>query len=102
MAAPEDDGKSRPASVIQSDLFRDDPSVTLCLMTSDLRDTPLFRFTFQPGSGNGPDKVSRVMVDKVVTVANSKIGQRIGKLNDKDLTEVTRLLALCLGIARTS
>lgn len=45
VAAPGDYGKPRPALVIQSDFFIEHPSVTVCFMTSELRDTPLFRFT---------------------------------------------------------
>lgn len=38
------------------------------------------------------------MVDKIVTVATSKIGKSIGSLSDKEMAEVTRLLALWLGL----
>jgi mRNA-degrading endonuclease toxin of MazEF toxin-antitoxin module len=53
VAAPGDYGKPRPALVIQSDLFAELPSVTLCLVTSDLRDAPIFRITVDPSSENG-------------------------------------------------
>ena len=36
-------GKPRPALIIQSDLFAEHPSVTIIPITSELRDTPLFR-----------------------------------------------------------
>jgi mRNA interferase MazF len=99
VAAPGDYGKPRPALVVQSDLFRDHPSITICLMTSDLRDTPLFRFTVPPKSSNGLHKPSQVMIDKIVTLATARIGATIGRLDESEMTEVTRLLALWLGLA---
>ena len=97
--APGDYGKPRPALVVQSDLFQAHPSTTVCLMTSDLRDVPLFRFTVQSNSTNGLQKPSQVMVDKIVTLASSRIGGTIGKLDDSEMAGVTRLLALWLGLA---
>ncbi|EQD38564.1 transcriptional modulator of MazE/toxin, MazF [mine drainage metagenome] len=99
VVAPGDYGKPRPALVVQSDLFQDHPSTTVCLMTSDLRDTPLFRFTVPPKASNGLQKPSQVMVDKLVTLAPTRIGETIGRLGDHEMGEVTRLLALWLGLA---
>ena len=54
VAVQGDLGKPRPALVIQSDLFDAHPSVTILPVTSDLRDTPLFRITVQPSpAGSG-------------------------------------------------
>ena len=41
-------GKPRPALIIQSNLFDDHPSVTVLPITSELRETPLFRITLEP------------------------------------------------------
>ncbi len=68
-------------------------------MTSDLRDTPLFRFTVPPKPSNGLQKQSQVMVDKIITLASTRVGETVGKLDDSEMTEVTRLLALWLGLA---
>lgn len=38
-----DYGKPRPALIVQSDLFNEHPSVTILPVTSELRETPLFR-----------------------------------------------------------
>lgn len=99
VVAPGDYGKPRPALVVQSDLFQEHPSVTVCLMTSDLRNTPLFRLTIAPKPSNGLQKLSQVMVDKIVTLALARIGETIGRLDDSEMAEVTRLLALWLGLA---
>jgi len=99
VAAPGDFGKPRPALVIQSDLFGALPSVTLCLVTSTLRDTPIFRITVDPSPANGLQRVSQIQVDKILTVARERIGGVIGRLDDATLLKVNRSLAVFAGIA---
>jgi mRNA interferase MazF len=99
VAAPGDYGKPRPALVIQSDLFDELPSVALCLVTSSLRDTPIFRITVDPSPSNGLQRISQIQVDKVMTVARERIGSTIGHLDDATLLKVSRSLAVFLGIA---
>lgn len=99
VAAPGDYGKPRPALVIQSDLFEELPSVTLCLVTSELRDAPIFRITVDPSAGNGLRRVSQIQVDKVLTVARERIGGMIGRMDDATMLKVNRSLAVFLGIA---
>jgi mRNA interferase MazF len=94
-----DYGKPRPGLVIQSDLFDEHPSVTILPVTSELRETPLFRITVEPDSSNGLHKLSQVMVDKAQTVPREKIGGTIGRLDDETLLAVTRALAVFLGFA---
>ena len=99
VTAPGDYGKPRPALVIQSDLFDALPSVTLCLVTSTLRDTPIFRITVDPSPANGLQRVSQIQVDKILTVARERIGSVIGRLDDATLLKVNRSLAVFVGIA---
>ena len=99
VAAPGDYGKPRPALVIQSDLFEELPSVTLCLVTSELRDAPIFRITVDPSPDNGLRRVSQVQVDKVLTVARERVGATIGRLDDATMLKVNRSLAVFIGIA---
>ena len=94
-----DYGKPRPALVIQSDLFAEHPSIVIAPVTSALRDTPLFRITLAPTVGNGLNKPSQVMVDKVQTVAREKLGPVFGRLEDDTLLSVNRALAVFLGFA---
>jgi len=94
-----DYGKPRPALVIQSDLFDAHPSVTVLPVTSELRDTPLFRVNVEPSTTNGLRKKSQIMVDKAQTVARTKVGKTIGRIEDSTLLAVNRLLALFLGFA---
>ena len=99
VAAPGDYGKPRPALVIQSDLFEALPSVTVCLVTSELRDAPIFRITVDPSAENGLRRISQIQVDKVMTVARERVGSKIGRLDDASLLKVTRSLAVFVGIA---
>lgn len=94
-----DYGKPRPALVIQSDLFDEHPSVTVLPVTSELRETPLFRITLEPDTGNGLRKPSQVMVDKPQTVSREKIGNPFGRLDDESLLAINRALAVFLGLA---
>jgi mRNA interferase MazF len=95
-----DYGKPRPAVVIQADFFDAHPSVTVLPVTSDLRDTPLFRVTVQPAETNGLSKPSQIMIDKAVTIARAKVGARLGSLDADVMLEVSRRLAIFLGIAK--
>jgi mRNA interferase MazF len=99
VAAPGDYGKPRPALVIQSDLFDELPSVTLCLVTSALRETPLFRITVDPSPENGLQRISQIQVDKVTTVARERIGGVIGRFDDATMLKINRSLAVFVGIA---
>ena len=92
-------GKPRPALIIQSDLFAEHPSVTVLPVTSELRDTPLFRLTLQPTAENGLRLPSQIMVDKAQTVLREKVGQTIGRLDSAAMVAVNRALALFLGFA---
>ena len=94
-----DDGKPRPALVIQSNLFAEHPSVTLLPLTSDLREAPIFRIRVLPSSTNGLRVPSDVMVDKLHSVAHDKIREVIGVIGDDPLIEIERAVAVWLGIA---
>jgi mRNA interferase MazF len=91
-------GKSRPALIIQSDLFSEHPSVTILPVTSDLRNTPLFRIPVKPSVSNGLNKPSEVMVDKVQTIPREKIGEVFGHIAEEDMMAINRTLAVFLGV----
>lgn len=91
-------GKPRPALVLQSDLFSVLGSVTLCLLTTDIVDAPLFRLTVEPSPANGLLQTSQIMIDKIVTVPQDTIGARIGALDREIMVRADRSLAVFLGI----
>lgn len=86
--------------ILQADSF-DTDSLTICPFTTDPTDAPLFRIEIGPAPGNGLHEPCRLMVDKVSTVARSKLGERIGVLDPGDLVRVNRAVVLFLGIAAT-
>ena len=92
-------GKPRPVVVIQDDAFDATESVTVCLVTSDPTNLPLFRVAIDPTADNGLRGLSRIMADKVTTVPRSKLGRRVGHLSDRDLGRLTRALVIFLGLA---
>lgn len=79
-------GKPRPALVVQSDLFNSTHrSVTVCPITSDCVDAPLFRIPLPPGQRTGLRTASQIMVDKIVSVPRSTITAEIGRCEGGEL-----------------
>lgn len=98
--APGDYGKPRPAVVVQCDVLDRSASVVLCLLTTHCVDAPAIRITVEPAAGNGLDQRSQVMVDKIVTVARSRVGRISGRLDDEQLLRLNRTLAFVLGLGQ--
>jgi mRNA interferase MazF len=85
--------------IVQADLFAELESVTLCLLSSQMVESPLIRLTIDPTPDNGLEERCQVMIDKVVTVPRERIGRRIGALDRETMVRVDRSMALFLGIA---
>ena len=100
VVAPGDFGKPRPALVIQSDAFEEHATITLLLISSTLIDAPLLRVTVHPDPHNGLSKPSQIMIDKTMTLRRERIGTPFGTASTQLMIEVSRLLAVFLGIAR--
>ncbi len=95
-------GKPRPVVILQDDRFDGTDSITICAFTTDPTDAPLFRLPIEPGESNGLRAVCRLMVDKITTVARSKVRTRIGRLGDQDMVRLNRAVLVFLGIAAPS
>ena len=95
----DDAGKPRPAVIVQDDRFDATASITICAFTSDPTDAPLFRLAVEPNERNGLRTVSRLMVDKITTVPKSKVGTRVGTLDDEDMVRLNRAMLVFLGLA---
>lgn len=92
-------GKPRPAVVVQSDTFNDShSSITICPITSEVVDAPLFRVSVPPGTRTGLTAPSQVMVDKVISVPRGAIGKRIGRFEPEELELVDDALRGWLAI----
>jgi len=92
-------GKPRPAVVVQSDLFNPTHAgVTVCPITSDCVDAPLFRLTLPEGPRTGLKRISQVMVDKIVSVPRAAITGAIGECDSTEIAAVDDGLRRWLGI----
>ena len=99
VVAPGDDGKPRPAGVVQSDLFNPThASVVVCPITFDLTDAPLFRLSVSPSPSNGLKRESQLMVDKLLALRRDRIRRRIGSLQPAEIRLLDRALALVVGV----
>jgi mRNA interferase MazF len=95
-----DAGKPRTVLIDQDDAFGGRDSVTVCLISSDPTELPVFRIPVAASAESGLRAVSRLMVDKVTTVPRSCLGHCIGRLADGDLLCLNRSLLVFLGLAR--
>ncbi len=99
IVAPGDYGKPRPALVVQADAFILLPSVIVLLLTSRITGRELLRITV-PGNGeSGLHRPSDIMIDKLLTLPRTKIGERIGRLDAATMRAVDLALARILGFA---
>jgi len=93
-------GKPRPAVIVQTDALPiEHASVVVCQMTSEYRDAPDFRVTVEATEKNGLRVRSQVMADKPVTIRRERVGQQIGRLDDKDIARLNIALAFVMGLA---
>lgn len=92
-------GKPRPVVIVQDDSFDATDSITICAFTTDPTDAPLFRLPVEPSERNGLRSLSRLMVDKITTVPKSKVGERVGRLDDEDVVRLNQAVMVFLGLA---
>jgi mRNA interferase MazF len=92
-------GKPRPVVIVQDDSFDATNSITICAFTTDETDAPLFRLAVQPNERNGLRVACRLMVDKISTVPKTKIGGRVGRLDDEDILRLNQAVLVFLGLA---
>jgi mRNA interferase MazF len=95
-------GKPRPAVIVQDDSFDVTDSITLCAFTTDETEAPLFRLPVEPNARNGLRTTCRLMVDKITTVPKSKVGARVGRLDDEDILRLNQAIIVFLGLAVSS
>ncbi|MBS0273533.1 MAG: type II toxin-antitoxin system PemK/MazF family toxin [Proteobacteria bacterium] len=94
-------GKPRPAVIVQDNAFPETASVTICPITSDLVEIPIFRLPLTPSEANGLRILSHLMVDKITTTQKSKLGHRVGELSNEDIALLNRTMMIFLGLAST-
>lgn len=92
-------GKPRPVVIVQDDHFDATASITICPLTTDPTEAPLFRLPVEPDERNGLNGTSRLMVDKITTVPKNRVEARVGRLGDEDIVRLNRAMIVFLGLA---
>ena len=100
--SPDYAGKLRPAVIVQDDVFDATASITLCPFTTHTTTAPLLRLAVEPSERNGLRTASQLMIDKITTVAKSKLETRVGRLSDEDIVRLNRAILVFLGLAGSS
>ncbi|MGH3545856.1 MAG: type II toxin-antitoxin system PemK/MazF family toxin [Mycobacteriales bacterium] len=91
--------KARPAVIVQDDQFEHTKSITVCPLTTNTAEAPLFRLLVELNEDNGLRVPSRLMVDKLVSLSRTKMGVRIGSLDAEDMLRLNRAIVVFLGLA---
>ena len=92
-------GKPRPALIVQSDLAEGTPSVLTCGFTTHASEDVPLRPLFMPSPGNGLDRPSNLMSEKITAIPRTRAGKRIGALSGQDMARADSALQLVLGFA---
>jgi mRNA interferase MazF len=92
-------GKPRPVVIVQDDSFDATDSITVCAFTTDETDAPLFRLPVEPNERNGLRVASRLTADKIATVPKTKVGPRVGRLDDEDILRLSQATLAFVGLA---
>lgn len=95
---PGEYGKARPVLLIQEVAFEALPAATVLPLTSDLRELPLIRIDVAEGPASGLRRRSQIMVDKVQAIPRSRLGRRVGILDEPPLRQVEEALGRFLGV----
>src|SRR5688572_5860213 len=94
-------GKPRPVVIVQDDSFDATDSITICAFTTVETDAPLFRLPIESSEQNGLRAPCRLMVDKITTVPKSKVGSKVGRLDEADVLRLNQAMMVFLGLARS-
>jgi mRNA interferase MazF len=84
---PDYAGKPRPFVIVQDERLGIATSVTVCGFTTEPAEAPVFRVPVTPNTLNGLQAPSYILVDKVTTIPATKLGYRIGRLDDADVLQ---------------
>jgi mRNA interferase MazF len=96
---PDYAGQPRPVVILQDDRFDDTVSITVCPLTTNPADAPLMRPRVAPTDRNGLRSPCRLMVDKISTFPRTRLGIRVGRLDDLDVAILERAVLVFLGLA---
>jgi mRNA interferase MazF len=87
---------------VQDNQFHEIESITICGVTTNPTDAPLFRVAVEPSERNGLRSPCHLMADKVMTVRKTRLRVRIGQLDNDDMVRLNRAIMVFLGLAGLS
>lgn len=91
--------KARPCVVVQNQRSLGLTAfLTVCPLTSQLRDAELIRITVEPSGANGLERRSQVECDLIDSIRVERVGRRIGTLEAAVLRRVDTALRLWLDL----
>ena len=94
--------KPRPVVIVQDDRFDASVSVTVCPLTTNPIEAPLFRLPVEPAESNGLEQLSFLMVDKVTTMPRGNLRDHLGRLGDNNAVRMNRALIVFFGLAEAA
>ena len=86
-------------AIVQDDRFDATDAVTVCAFTTDPTEAPLFRLRVDADEVNGLRESCSLMVDKITTIPRSKLGERVGRLDDEQMVRLGRAILVFFGLA---
>jgi mRNA interferase MazF len=89
--------KPRPVLIVQSDRMTESDSVLVCLITSYDGPGLSARLPFSPTVENGLRGESILMADKIMAIAKTKLGKRLGAVTSEEMERVEEAMMLVLG-----
>jgi PemK-like, MazF-like toxin of type II toxin-antitoxin system len=88
--------QARPLARQRLDLVGEDGQKALRLL-AELEDAPIYRLEIEPAPGNSLQRVSQIMIEKVLAMPKRKIGQVIGRLSPDQVVALNSMLSAVIG-----
>ena len=98
---PDYAGKPRPVLIVQDEHFDSTGSISVCLLTTQTIDAPLFRIAIEPTPDNGLRQPCFAMTDKMTTMPRERLGKRLGALKPTAMAPINQAILVFLGLARS-
>ena len=89
-------GKPGSIVIVRDDSFDATDWITVCAFTTYKTEAPLFRLPVEPNERNGLRATCRLMADKITTVPKTKVGSRVGRLDDEDILRLNQAVLVLL------
>lgn len=90
--------KPRPAVILQNDLYDDLSTISVCLLTTRQEQGPPIRIPLEPTTRNGLESPSRLMIDRILTVRKSRLGIKVGELEDEQMERLSDAVTIFLDL----